>query len=120
MLTGIAPLYVSRHYNLPLRRLAFPYVRPRRMRPTEAIEGWTELIEGVYPRILSGVTAGAIRPPGRHVAGAAATAEMLVGLVYQALLQMGLSPLRRYLACHLVANAIDGLDDSPASVPGAP
>jgi hypothetical protein len=35
--------------------------------------------------------------------------RVLVSLVYHGLLQLGLSPVQKYLACHMVANAIDEL-----------
>ena len=38
--------------------------------------------------------------------------RFLVNLVYHAVLQAGLSPLQKFMACHLVANGIDELTGS--------
>jgi hypothetical protein len=35
--------------------------------------------------------------------------RFLINLVYHAVLQLGVTPLQKFLACHLVANAIDDL-----------
>ena len=46
-------------------------------------------------------TAAYMRSPGHR------TRRFLVNLVYHAVLQAGVSPMQKYLACHLVANAVD-------------